>query len=125
MSVAPVDQHDEVAHAHDPAVEAEHARRHAVENNWIFLTFFCAVGLAVLSYEFTANGPLEIGILAFIRCALIAGFMLSLFKRFSFLVAAFLFTALFLAGMIYLSMWDSTLNKVGDPIVLPQVATHH
>jgi hypothetical protein len=126
MSSAPTEQQDEVAHGHhDPAAEIEHARHHAVENNWFFLTFFCVVGLAVISYEFTANGPLEIAILALIRCGLIIGFLFSLFKRFSLLVVAFLFTALFFAGMVYLSMWDSTLAKVGDPITIKSEGSHH
>jgi hypothetical protein len=118
MSATPTDHHDEAAVAHDPVAELAHARHHAVENNWFFLTFFCIVGLAVLSYEFTANGPLEITVLAILRCSLIAGFLFSLFKRFSMLVAAFLFTAIFFIGMVFLSWWSSTLPKVGDPITI-------
>ena len=47
------------------------------------------------------------------RSALIAYFMLTLFKSFSFVTRTFVFSALFLAGMIFLSWWDSEL---GDPI---------
>lgn len=108
----------ESAPAHDLATEARHAREHAHENNWFFLTFFSVVGLAVLSYEFTANGPLEITILAILRCGLIAVFLLSLVKRFNYVVASLAFTALFFIGMIFLSWWDSTLKHIGDPIQL-------
>jgi lysylphosphatidylglycerol synthetase-like protein (DUF2156 family) len=107
--------HD-AAPAHDLETEAQHAREHAVENNWFFLTFFSIVGLAVLSYEFTANGPLEITILAVLRCTLIGIFLFSLVKRFNYIVAAFLFTALFFIGMVFLSWWDSTMPHIGDPI---------
>jgi len=108
----------EIAPAHDLETEARHAREHAVENNWFFATFFSIVGLAVLSYEFTANGPLEITILAILRCLLISVFLFSLVKRFSFIVAAFIFTALFFIGMVFLSWWDSTMPHIGDPIAL-------
>jgi hypothetical protein len=118
MSVAPSDHHDEVAPAHDLAAEAEHARHHAVENNWFFLAFFSIVGLAVLTYEFTANSWWAIFFLGALRFTLIAIFLFSLTKKFSFVVTSFIFTVLFLGGMIYLSMWSSTLKKVGDPIVI-------
>jgi len=125
MSSAPTDPHDEAVHGpHDLEAEIAHARHHAVENNWFFLTFLCVVGLAVLSYEFTANGPLEIAILAILRCALIAGFLFSLFKRFSMLVVAFLFTALFFIGMVFLSWWGSTIPKLGDPITIRSEGPH-
>jgi hypothetical protein len=101
---------------HDLAVEAQHAREHARENNWFFLGFFCLVGIAVLSYEFTANKPWEIAVLAVARCSYIGFFMFMLFKRFNYIVTAFVFTALFFMGMVFLSWWDSTIQGIGDPI---------
>jgi hypothetical protein len=124
MSAAPTDHSDEVAPAHDLAAEVAHARHHAVENNWFFLAFFSIVGLAVLSYEFTANGPWEITILAILRCALIAVFLFSLVKRFNFVIAAFIFTALFFIGMVFLSWWSSTIPQLGDPIVIKSEPPH-
>jgi uncharacterized membrane protein len=101
---------------HDPAAEAQHAREHARENNWFFLGFFILVGMAVLSYEFTANKPWEIALFAVLRCSYIGFFMFMLFKRFNYVFAAFLFTALFFVGMVFLSWWDSTIKGIGDPI---------
>jgi hypothetical protein len=118
MSLAPTDHHDEAAPAHDPVAEVAHARHHAVENNWFFLAFFSLVGLAVLSYEFSANSWWAIFFLGFLRFTLIATFLFSLIRRFTFVVAALVFTVLFLGGMVYLSMWSSTLAKVGDPITI-------
>jgi hypothetical protein len=108
----------ELAPEHDLATEAQHAREHARENNWFFLGFFLLVGLAVVSYEVTANQPWEIALLAVARCGYIAFFMFMLFKRFNYVFAAFLFTALFLGGMVFLSWWDSTMPHLGDPIKL-------
>jgi hypothetical protein len=101
---------------HDLAAEAQHARDHARENNWFFLGFFLLVGLAVLSYEFTANKPWEIALFAVLRCSYIGFFMFMLFRRFNYVFAAFLFTALFFIGMVFLSWWDSTMPHIGDPI---------
>jgi hypothetical protein len=50
------------------------------------------------------------------RCGLIAYFMSTLFKQFSFVTWTFFFGALFLIGMIFLSMWDSELKHFGNPI---------
>ncbi len=107
--------HDAVA-GHDLAVEAQHARDHAKENNWFFLGFFCLVGLAVISYEFQGTNPWAIAVLAILRCSYIGFFMFMLFRRFNYIFAAFLFTALFFIGMVFLSWWDSTVPGIGDPI---------
>jgi hypothetical protein len=125
MSVAPTDHSDDVAPAHDPAAEAAHARHHAVENNWFFLAFFSLVGLAVLCYEFTGNNWWSIFLLGAARFALIAVFIFSLIRPFSFVVAALAFTILFFGGMVYFSMWGSTLSKVGDPIIISSESPHH
>jgi hypothetical protein len=103
---------------HDLATEAQHAREHARENNLFFLGFFILVGLAVLSYEFTANKPWEIAVLAVARCGYIAFFMFMLFRRFGYVVAAFVFTALFFFGMVFGSWWDSSIHGIGDPIAI-------
>jgi hypothetical protein len=118
MSADPSDHsHDATAGTgHDLAEEAQHAREHARENNWFFLGFFCLVGLAVVSYEFSSNNPLEIALLAIARCGYIGFFMFMLFRRFNYIFTAFLFTALFLTGMVFLSWWDSTIPHLGDPI---------
>jgi cytochrome c oxidase subunit IV len=120
MSADPSD-HSHAATAgtgHDLEVEARHAREHARENNLFFLGFFCLVGLAVLSYEFTANSRWAIALLAVIRCGYIGFFMFMLFRRFNYIFAAFLFTALFFVGMVFLSWWDSTEPGIGDPIMI-------
>jgi hypothetical protein len=120
MSADPSDHsHDATPGAgHDLATEAQHARDHARENNWFFLGFFILVGVAVISYEFTANKPWEIALLAIARCGFIGFFMFMLFRRFNYVFAAFLFTALFFIGMVFLSWWDSTVPGIGDPIAI-------
>jgi hypothetical protein len=116
MSADISDHSHDVVPGHDLATEAQHAREHARENNWFFLGFFILVGIAVLSYEFTANQPWEIALLAVARCGYIGFFMFMLFRRFNYIFAAFLFTALFFIGMVFLSWWDSTVPGIGDPI---------
>jgi hypothetical protein len=116
---------DEVVVTHDLAAEAEHARHHAVANNWFFLCFFSLVGIAVLFYEFTANGPWTILLLGAARFTLIGIFLFSLTRQFSLVVRTLAFTIFFLGGMIYLSMWSSTLKSVGDPITIVTAPTHH
>jgi len=51
-----------------------------------------------------------------LRSGLIAYFLASLFKDFSFVFRTLAFTAVFFAGMIFLSMWDSQLKGIGNPI---------
>ena len=124
MSADPSD-HSHAATAgtgHDLETEAQHARDHARENNWFFLGFFCLVGLAVISYEFQGTNPWAIAVLAVIRCSYIGFFMFMLFRRFNYIFASFLFTALFFTGMVFLSWWDSTEPGIGDPI---QLKTQH
>ena len=125
MSVVPEDHTDEIAPGHDLAEEARHARHHAVENNWFFGGFFCLVGAAVLTYEFTPNSFWAILLLGALRFGFIGVFLFSLVRPFGLVVRSIAFTVFFFLMMIYLSMWGSFLPKVGDPIVLPHVPTHH
>ena len=109
------------AHAgapHDSVEELKHAQRHAVENIYFFAGFFALILIAVASYEFTPNHLWQILLLAALRAGLIAGFFAWLLSSFSFMVRTIVFTIFFLAGMIFLSMWDSTLPTFGNPIVI-------
>jgi hypothetical protein len=115
--------HDEAHHAHeqghafDSPEEVAHAKLHAKQNIFWFIGFFSLVLVAVANYEFSsANSPWMIGLLAASRCLLIAFFMNWLFHGFSLVFRTFLFSAIFLAGMIFLSWWDSTLPHMGNPI---------
>jgi len=47
--------------------------------------------------------------------------MLTLFKQFSLVRSTFIFSAIFLAGMIFLSWWDSELRGIGDPIKIGSI----
>ena len=108
---------------HDQATEVAHAWEHFHEN-WKF--FACFLGIILLTvFAFNVNfGPWNLAVtllLAAARSALIAYFLATLFKQFSFVFRTLTFTAFFLAGMIWLSLWDSTIKApyVGDPIRLP------
>ena len=102
---------------HDHATEVKHAWHHFWENLWFFVTFLTLILFAVLNFEVSpGNNYWFIFGLGAARCALIGFFMFSLVRPFSLIVAAFAFTILFFGGMVWLSMWDSTLPKVGDPI---------
>ena len=120
MSAPQTEHADEAAavhHAFDSPEEVAHAKAHAVENIVWFAGFFSLVLLAVAFYEFFgATNYVAILILAALRSLLIAAFMFYLFRSFSFIFRTFLFSLVFLIGMIFLSWWDSTLPHVGDPI---------
>ena len=115
--------HDEVEHQHeqphDQATEVAHAWQHFHENWKFFLCFFGVVLLTVITFE-TNLGPhwnqAFVIITAAMRCGLIAYFMLTLFKSFSLVRNTFIFSAIFLIGMIFLSWWDSELPHIGNPI---------
>jgi hypothetical protein len=126
MSADPSDHsHDAAAGTgHDLETEARHAREHARENNLFFLGFFILVGLAVVAYEFKGTSPFWITILAIARCGYIGFFMFMLFRRFNYIFTAFLFTALFFIGMVFLSWWDSTEPGIGDPISIKSDQTN-
>ena len=125
MSADPSDHsHDAAAGTgHDLAAEAQHARDHAKENNLFFAGFFLLVLVAVIAYELQGTNPWAIAILAVLRCGYIGFFMFMLFRRFNYIFTAFLFTALFFAGMVFLSWWDSTIKGIGDPIEIRSDAT--
>jgi len=110
---------EETPHAHDQAAEVAHAWHHFRDNAKFFACFLGVILLTVLSalIDFGPTGNVvAIFFFAAARCALIAYFMASLFKPFSFVTWTFSFCALFLAGMVFLSWWDSTLRGIGNPI---------
>ncbi len=126
--------HAEHEQAHDQATEVAHAWEHFHENWKFFAGFFTIVLLTVIAFNVNfGTTPLEVNlglfklnvvsgnfvatfVLSALRCALIAYFMLSLFKTFSLVRSTFIFCAVFLVGMIILSWWDSELRGIGDPI---------
>jgi magnesium-transporting ATPase (P-type) len=116
MSSDPAHATEEVPHAHDQAAEVAHAWEHFWENARFFAVFFSVVLLTVIAWSINL-GPtwnfVFVVIFAAARSLLIAYFMSTLFKQFSFVTWTFAFGLLFLIGMIFLSMWDSEL---GDPI---------
>jgi len=119
MSADPVDHSEEAPHAHDNATEVAHAWEHFHQNWKFFICFFGVVLLTVITWSINF-GPkwnvFFVFLTAAMRCGLIAYFMATLFKPFSFVIRTFIFSAIFLAGMIFLSMWDSELRTIGDPI---------
>ncbi len=108
-----------VAH-HDPAEEIAHAKHHAVQNIFFFAGFFTFILLAVAAYFCygVTNIWLILG-LAAARSLLIAGFFAWLVGHFHFVVRTIVFTFVFFLGMIFLSMWDSTVPIYGNPISRP------
>jgi hypothetical protein len=119
MSADPAHPSEETPHAHDQATEVAHAWEHFHENWKFFLCFFGVVLLTVITWSINF-GPkwnvFFVFLTAAMRCGLIAYFMATLFKQFSFVTKTFFFGAIFLAGMIFLSWWDSELRGIGDPI---------
>lgn len=121
-------EHLEPSHpeVHDQATEVKHAWAHFRENLWFFVAFLTLILFAVLNFEVSpGNNYWWIFCLGAARFGLIGFFMFSLIRPFSFVVAAFAFTILFFGGMVWLSMWDSMLPHVGDPILLPPHYAHH
>jgi hypothetical protein len=105
---------------HDHETEVKHAWAHFRENAWFFAGFLALVLAAVLQFEVTPGRNFYwIFALGAARFAFIGFFMFTLVRQFSLVVATFLFTVLFFGGMIFLSMWDSTLPSIGNPITLP------
>jgi hypothetical protein len=113
----------DVAHGHgeqphDQAAEVAHAWEHFRENALFFAGFLSIILLTVLAFNVNFgswNIPVEL-VLAALRCGLIAIFLASLFKNFSIVFRTLVFTAIFLAGMILLSLWDSQVRGIGNPI---------
>jgi hypothetical protein len=105
--------------AHDPQAEVAHAWEHFRENALFFGGFLSLVLAAVVQFELSAERDFRwIFFLGALRFGLIGFFMFSLVKKFSLIVATFLFTILFFGGMVYLSMWGSAVPHVGDPIII-------
>jgi len=119
MSADHTDHSEEAPQAHDQAAEVAHAWEHFHENWKFFLCFFGVVLLTVITWSINF-GPtwnvFFVFLTAAMRCGLIAYFMATLFKQFTFVTKTFIFGAIFLAGMIFLSWWDSEIPGIGDPI---------
>ena len=105
------------AHSHEE--EVAHAWHHFHENWKFFACFFAIIVLTVATWSINF-GPVGndffMYFTAALRSGLIAYFMLSLFKPFSLIRSTFIFSAIFLAGMIFLSWWDSELRGMGNPV---------
>jgi len=113
------DEAREHTHPHDHASEVAHAREHLRENNFWFLCVFLPVILMTFIAFNVDFGPYNKPItwlLAAARSACIAAFLAHLFKEFSFVFRTLFFTLIFLAGMIFLSLWDSEVRGIGNPI---------
>ncbi len=96
-----------------------HAWEHFHENWKFFACFFGVVLLTVITWSINfgpTGNVFFVFLTAAMRCALIAYFMATLFKSFSLVRSTFIFCAIFLAGMIFLSWWDSELRGIGNPI---------
>jgi peptidoglycan/LPS O-acetylase OafA/YrhL len=107
--------HTRHEHPHDQASEVAHAWHHFQENVKFFACFLSVILLTVFAFNvnFGRWNIVAVLVLAAMRSGLIAYFMASMFKPFSFVFRTFVFSAIFLAGMIFLSLWDS---EIGDPI---------
>jgi hypothetical protein len=128
--------HEAVEQPHDQEAEVRHAWEHFHENWKFFACFLGIILLTVFAFNVNfGNEPLKPKLLGFqlnfgswnlvaelvlaaLRSALIAFFLATLFKSFSFVFRTLIFTAIFLFGMVWLSLWDSTIlpGTVGDPI---------
>jgi len=104
---------------HDQATEVAHAWQHFFSDCRVFAIFFAVIILTVATWSINF-GPVGNKFFVFftaaLRCGLIAYYMLSLFKTFSLVRNTFIFSAIFLTGMIFLSWWDSELRGIGNPI---------
>ena len=113
------DEKREHTHLHDPAHELAHAREHLRDNNrWFLLCFLPVILLTFIAFNIDFgmwNKPVTY-LLAALRSACIAAFLAHLFKEFSFVFRTLFFTVFFLAGMIFLSLWDSEVPGIGNPI---------
>lgn len=113
------DEAREHTHHHDPASEIAHAKEHLRENNWWFLCIFLPVILISVMFYVVDFGPWNktlTWVWTVVRSGCIALFLAHLFKEFSFVYRTLAFTFFFLLGMIFLSLWDSEVKPLGDPI---------
>jgi len=119
MSADSTHSSEETHAPHDQAAEVAHAWQHFFSDCRFFLVFFLIIVLTVATWNINF-GPVGNKFFVFataaMRCGLIAYYMLTLFKPFSLVKRTFIFSALFLAGMIFLSWWDSEIRGIGDPI---------
>ena len=113
------DEAREHTHLHDPAHEIAHAIGHRRENTRWFLLCFLPVILVTFvcfNLDFGMMNPWVTWTLAAVRSFCIAFFLQHLFKEFSFVFRTLIFTLFFLAGMVFLSLWDSEVRGIGNPI---------
>jgi hypothetical protein len=117
-------EHAQVPEEHDHATEVAHAWHHFRENALFFAGFLTIILLTVLAFNvnFGRYNLTVTLILAAIRSGFIAYFLSTLFRNFSLVFRTLFFTAIFLAGMIFLSLWDSAVKPgtIGNPILLPE-----
>ncbi len=109
------------APGHSQEEEIAHAWQHFFSDCRMFAIFFCVIVLTVVTWgiNFGPTGNfIFVGLTAAMRSALIAYYMLTLFKQFTLVKRTFIFSLIFLIGMIFLSLWDSEVmpGKIGDPI---------
>jgi lipopolysaccharide export LptBFGC system permease protein LptF len=120
MSAADHSDHaEEVPPAHDQATEVAHAWQHFFSDCRVFAIFLAVIILTVATWNINfgpTGNKFFVFFTATLRCGLIAYYLLSLFKTFSLVKNTFIFCALFLIGMIFLSWWDSELKGIGNPI---------
>ena len=113
------DEAREHTHPHDQASEVAHAWEHFRENLFFFGgLFFPVILLTVIAFNVdfgSWNKPVTY-LLAAARSGLIAYFLSHLFKEYSFVFRTLFFTTIFLAAMIFLSLWDSEVHGIGNPI---------
>ncbi len=127
MSAAPLDHDDhatETPVVHDHEAEVAHAWNDLYRDIKIFACFLSIILLTVLSFSINLGSPWNMVVAFFFgaaRLAVIGYFFICLIGTFSLLVRTMIFTAIFFAGMVYLSMWGSMLPHVGNPIKLPTV----
>jgi hypothetical protein len=123
MSTTPAPHETADAHhppaAHDHAAEVAHAWTDLRRDIKFFACFLGIILLTVAAFNVnfgpTWNLRAEL-FFAAARSALIAFFFLTLIGHFSLIARTFIFTAIFFAGMIFLSLWDSTVPSIGNPI---------
>jgi hypothetical protein len=123
MSTTPAPHEAADAHhppaAHDQAAAVAHAWTDFRRDIKFFAGFLTIILLTVAAFNINFGSPwnfLAELFFAAARAALIAFFFLSMVGNFSLLARTFVFTALFFAGMVFLSLWDSTVPSIGNPI---------
>jgi hypothetical protein len=126
MSATPIEHSADEAPAavHDQAAEVAHAWKDFRRDIKFFAGFLSIILLTVLAFSVNFGPRWNLGFELFFaaaRAGLIAYFMASLFGHFSLVFRTMIFTAIFFAGMVFLSMWGSTVPSIGNPISEPHV----